>query len=80
MTFTLYGLAFAAVVIRYRGQLLGVQEAPGVGRVALGASIALDVLGWELTARRVAEEVLNLYGAARATFPASIIFRRLAAG
>lgn len=45
---------------------------------ALGTSVALDLIGWDSTARRVAEETAKLFGAvAWSLFPAAIIVRHL---
>lgn len=78
-----YAVAAAAVLLRYGRVLLAEPERVllVVGACALALSIGLDVLGWDTTWRRVAEESAKLLGALLWTFfPASIIVRRLAWG
>lgn len=80
VTYGIYGVVLLAVLVRYRSVLLRQPEASVLvlAVVAFGGSVALDVLGWDSTARRLAEEGLKLLGVlAWAVFPARIMVRSL---
>lgn len=80
-TFAAYAGVFAVIVVRYRHEILALPEVSvfAVAALALAASVALDVLGWDTDARRVAEEVCKLLGVtAWSVFPAAVTIRRLA--
>lgn len=82
VAFAAYGTAITIIVLRYHRVLL---EQPEVvllvlAVVALATSVALDVVGWDTTTRRFAEEACKLLGAlAWAAFPATLLLRWLSA-
>ena len=61
VTFAIYAAMLAIIVLRFRGVLLGQPEASILilALVALGGSMTADVLGWEVTGRRLVEEGLE---------------------
>ena len=66
--------------MRYRRTLLDQAEAGLLllGLLGRGASVALDLAGWDLRTRRVAEVSAKLLGAAAwSLFPAAIVVRHL---
>lgn len=80
VTFGLYGAALVTILLRYHTVLLEQPEASllMLGTVSLGASVALDIVGWDTTTRRFAEEACKLLGAlAWTTYPAAILIRWL---
>lgn len=80
VVFVVYALLLGVLLVVFRQTLMRQPECilAVVGLLGLGASVALDVLGIDHDARRVAEEVAKLLGAtAWAMFPAAIIVRHL---
>ena len=76
----LYALVLGLLLVWHRQTLLTQPEAGllVLALLALGSSVAVDVLGWDSTARRVAEEAAKLLGAtAWSLFPAAIVVRNL---
>ncbi len=83
VTYAAYGLVTAWLLAAYRDVLLRQPETVTLllAVAALGVSVGLDVLGWDSTTRRVAEETAKMLGAvAWLCFPAAIIVRHLASG
>lgn len=79
-TFALYALILALILARYWRVLLRQPEVSILllAFFGLGASLALDTIGWDATWRRVAEETAKMLGAAAlALFPAAVIVRHL---
>lgn len=81
VTFALYAVGIGGVVMVARRELMAQPEVGvlALALVALGASVVLDVVGPDLTLRRVVEEGLKLLGAlAWALFPAQVLVRSVA--
>lgn len=81
--FAIYAAWLAVVLLFYRRVLLSQPEVILLitGLLGLGVSVLLDLVGWDSTLRRFAEETAKLLGAlAWAMFPAAIIVRHLVAG
>ncbi len=78
VTFAIYAAVLASLVLRFRVVLLRQPEMSVLilALVALGGSVIVDVLGWEVGGRRLLEEGLKMLGAlAWALFPAKILVR-----
>lgn len=75
-----YGVVAVVLLVGFASVLLAQPEAVILllALVALSTSVALDVVGWDSTSRRVAEETAKMFGAvALLCFPSAIVVRRL---
>lgn len=79
-TYALYVALLGSILVCYRKVLLHQPEVVLLilALAFLGASVLLDVAGWDTTVRRVAEETAKMLGAVSwMLFPAAIVVRHL---